>query len=184
MASKLYSVHHWHRGALLAAVFNCREAVATEIKRRQLPAAQISELMAHRLYQHASSKPTSDTAKPIPHHGWEGGAASQVNLGTVTDPRTGEEVVFVPKRRAMSHQHASAGRLYEVLRDYERRYFGLSSQRSAGCHDTDAPWHRLVDQGDVEESDEAPTSAHGLKTLLSAPLEPGCAVGSGLQLSR
>ena len=79
------------------------------------------------------------------------------NLGTVTDPRTGEEVVFVPKRRAMNHQHASAGRPYELLRDYERRYFGLSSQRSAGCHDTDAPWHRLVDQGDCSAAG-CPTS--------------------------
>jgi hypothetical protein len=32
--------------------------------------------------------------------------------------------------------------LYELLRDCERRYFGLTMQWSAGCHDTDAPWHR------------------------------------------
>jgi hypothetical protein len=58
---------------------------------------EISTEMSDRLYQHARDRPI-DAPTVADHHGWQGAPQKQVNLGSVTDPITGEEIPFIPRR--------------------------------------------------------------------------------------
>ncbi len=85
------SVTYWQRGALLASILHCREKVASEVKNMWLPT--MSTELGERLYQHTRDRPNK-ASTAADHHGWQGAPQKQVNLGSVTDPITGEEVPF------------------------------------------------------------------------------------------
>ena len=113
------SVMYWQRGVLLASVLHCRETVASEIKTLWLPT--VSTELGDRLYQHARDRPNNATTV-ADHHGWQGAPQKQVNLGSVTDPVTGEEVPFIPRRSHVGHQHVTPQRLRDLLVTYFTAY--------------------------------------------------------------
>ena len=109
------SVAYWQRGVLLASVLHCRETVATEIKNLWLPV--VSTELGQRLYQHARDPP-KHALLVADHHGWQGAPQRQVNLGSVTDPISGEEVPFIPRRSHSGHQQDTPQRLRDLLVTY------------------------------------------------------------------
>jgi hypothetical protein len=115
------SVMYWQRGrscgVLLASILHCRETVASEIKNLRPPT--MSTELGDRLYQHSRDRPNN--APPVAdHHGWQGAPQKQVNLGSVTDPITGAEVPFIPRRSHVGHQHVTPQRLRDLLVTYFR----------------------------------------------------------------
>ncbi len=90
-----------------------------------------------------------------PHTGAEPNSTSESESGSATE--VSDTVVFfkLPKRlvctlgRSTNHrdQHAASaarGRLYELLREYEERYFQTPTRQRSDSSDTNAPWHRLT----------------------------------------
>ena len=138
------SVMYWQRGVLLASILHCRETVATEIKNMWLP--EISTEMSERLYQHARDRPM-DAPKVAEHHGWQGAPQKQVNLGSVTDPITGEDVPFIPRRSHVGHQHVTPQRLRDLLVTYFASYQNKTDSRGRLPVRSDRAWELLITEG-------------------------------------
>jgi hypothetical protein len=79
--------------------------------------------------------------------GWEGSASQQVNLATVTDPVTGEEVPFIPRRQQTGHQHATPQRFRELLRSCFTSFVNAPGQSEPTIQLAAQPWHALVATG-------------------------------------
>ena len=140
----LSSVAYWQRGVLLASILHCRETVATEIKNMWLP--EVSAELGQRLYQHARDPP-KHTVLVADHHGWQGAPQQQVNLGSVTDPTTGEEVQFVPRRSHGGHQHVTPQRLRDLLITYFASFKVKPDPKGTLPVRSDRAWERLVSEG-------------------------------------
>jgi hypothetical protein len=126
---QLYATTYWNRAVLLASIMHCREAVATAIRDMDLPTISLS--LRKRIYQHASTRSSKSTIEQD-HHGWEGAASQQANLATVTDPVTGEEVPFVPRRQQTGHQQVTPQRLRELLRSCLTSFVNAPEQSEPG----------------------------------------------------
>ena len=140
----LYATSYWNRGVLLASTMQCREAVATAIRDLDLPT--ISPIISARLYQHSSRKLTESRVE-ADHHGWEGAKSHLVGTTTVTDPVSGEEVPFIPRRRHPGHVPATPQRFRDVLNSHITSFFEASERRTAAAHLVAQPWHFLVTTG-------------------------------------
>ena len=140
----LYATSYWNRGVLLASTMQCREAVATAIRDLDLPT--ISPIISARLYQHSSRKLTESRVE-ADHHGWEGAKSHLVGTTTVTDPVSGEEVPFIPRRRHPGHVPATPQRFRDVLNSHITSFFEASERRPAAAHLVAQPWHFLVTTG-------------------------------------
>ena len=142
--AQLYATTYWNRGVLLASIMHCREVVATTIRDLDLPT--ISPSLSKRLSQHANTRANAGNLE-ADHHGWEGAASQQVNLATVTDPVSGLEVPFVPRRRQTGHQHATPQRFRELLLSYFTSFTSASGRNEPAIRPEVQPWHSLVATG-------------------------------------
>jgi hypothetical protein len=150
----LYATSYWNRGVLLASTMQleCREAVATALAIRDLDfkLPTISPIISARLYQHPSRK-LNESRVDADHHGWEGAASHLLVVGTttVTDPVSGEEVPFIPRRRHPGHVPAMPQRFRDVLNSLAHiaSFFEASERRTAAAHLVAQPWHFLVTTG-------------------------------------
>ena len=142
--AQLYATAYWNRSVLLASVMHCREVVATKIHALDLPT--ISPVLSKRLYQHANVKPNKASPE-ADHHGWEGSALRTVNLATVTDPVTGEEIPFVPRRQQSGHQHVTPQRFRDLLLSYFTTFATTSGHKDPPVELEVQPWHSLVATG-------------------------------------
>ncbi len=142
--AQLYATSYWNRSVLLASVMHCREVVATKIRDLDLPT--VPPALSRRLYQHASTGQSKIVVEKE-HHGWEGSAQRLVNLATVTDPGTGEEVSFVPRRQQPGHQHVTPQRFRDLLLSYLRSFTAPSGNKEPPVTLEVQPWHSLVATG-------------------------------------
>ena len=169
------SVAYWQRGVLLASVLHCRETVATEIKNLWLP--EVSTELGQRLYQHARDPP-KHALLVADHHGWQGAPQRQVNLGSVTDPISGEEVPFIPRRSHSGHQHATPQRLRDLLVTYFASFAAKPDPNGRVPVRSDRAWERLVSEGTccgLEcQTDDNVTRAKGMVLLGGHLLCPLC----------
>ncbi len=106
----------------------------------------MSPSLRKRLYQHASTRSNENTVEPD-HHGWGGSASQQVNLATVTDPVTGEEVPFVPRRQQTGHQHVAPQRFTELLHSCFTSFVTVPGPNEPAIQLAAQPWHALVATG-------------------------------------
>jgi hypothetical protein len=169
------SVTYWQRGVLLASILHCREKVASEIKNMWLPT--MSTELGDRLYQHARDQPNAATMV-ADHHGWQGAPQKQVNLGSVTDPITGEEVPFVPRRSHVGHQHVTPQRLRDLLVTYFTAYQNKTDPKGWLPVRNDRAWELLITEGTCCghdcQTDADVTRSKGMVLLGGQLLCPPC----------
>jgi len=169
------SVTYWQRGVFLASILHCRETVATEIKTMWLP--EVSTELGQRLYQHARDPPKH--ALPVDdHHGWQGAPQRQVNLGSVTDPISGEEVPFLPRRLHTGHHHATPQRLRDLLVTYFASFAAKPDPKGRVPVRSERAWERLVSEGTCSgldcQTDDDVTRSKGMVLVGGHLLCPLC----------
>jgi hypothetical protein len=98
------------------------------------------------LYQHARDRP-NNASTVADHHGWQGAPQKQVNLGSVTDPITGEEVPFMPRRSHVGHQHVTPQRLRDLLVTYFTAYQNKTDPKGRLPVRNDRAWELLITEG-------------------------------------
>ena len=108
--AQLYSSHYWHSGVLASSALSCRAAAAAAIVAINPPCLTAADRKG--LQQLAySPQPTS---RPAPSRtGWHNPVPNRVNLATVIDPSTGQQVVYTPPKK--HHQLGSAKTMYQLL---------------------------------------------------------------------
>ena len=133
--------------------------------------------MGQRLYQHARDPP-KHALLVADHHGWQGAPQRQVNLGSVTDPISGEEVPFIPRRSHSGHQHATPQRLRDLLVTYFASFAAKPDPNGRVPVRSDRAWERLVSEGTccgLEcQTDDNVTRAKGMVLLGGHLLCPLC----------
>ena len=140
--SHLGAAHYWQCGVLLATMFNIRAAIASALLRLHLPT--MAEDDSSRLRQHMSSE-TPKATRAVLKHGWKGAPQAQINLGSVTNPVTGAQEAFLPKRRA--HQHLSAAKMLERLQTIANGAGTLGTSPGNERRWQDGPWANVTDSG-------------------------------------
>jgi hypothetical protein len=108
-AAQLYTSHFWHSGVLASSALSCRAATAAAII--ALHPACLSTAGRARL-QRAPSPPMTTRSAPL-LQGLRDLTPNRVNLATVTDPSTGQQVVYAPPKQ--HHQLGSAKTIHQLL---------------------------------------------------------------------
>ena len=109
-AAQLYTSHFWHAGVLASSALSCRAATAAAII--ALNPACLSTADRTRLQRLASS-PTKATRSDSLSQGPRDLTPNRVNLATVIDPSTGQQIVYAPPKKY--HQLGSAKTMYQLL---------------------------------------------------------------------
>jgi hypothetical protein len=111
-AAQLHTSHFWHSGVLASSALSCRAATAAAII--ALHPACLSRSTADRacLQRLASSPPKTTRSVPL-LQGLRDLTPNRINLATVTDPSTGQQVVYAPPKK--HHQLGSAKTMYQLL---------------------------------------------------------------------
>ena len=138
----LGAAHYWQSSVLLATIFNSRAEIAGALLRLHLPTMAEDDLS--RLRQHMS-KERPKVTRAVLKHGWRGAPQTQINLGSVTNPVTGLQEAFLPKRRA--HQHLSAVKMLERLTTIAKGEGTLGTSPGNERRWQDGPWANVTDSG-------------------------------------
>jgi hypothetical protein len=109
-AAQLYASHFWHSGVLASSALSCRAATAAAII--ALQPACLSTADRARLQRLASPPPKTTRSFPL-LQGIRDLTPNRINLATVIDPSTGQQVVYAPPKK--HHQLGSARTMYQLL---------------------------------------------------------------------
>ncbi len=109
-AAQLYTSHFWHSGVLASSTLSCRAATAAAII--ALHPACLSTAESARLQRLASSPPKTTRSVPL-LQGLRDLTPNRIGLATVTDPGTGQQVVYAPPKKY--HQLGSSKTMYQLL---------------------------------------------------------------------
>ena len=137
-ASRRPTVHQpllarWSPGVtVVSSAHSCRAATAAAIIALSPPCLFAADRT--RLQQLAYSPPVTTRLAPQ-HQGWRNLTPNRVNLATVTDPSTGQQVVYAPPKK--HHQLGSATAMYKLL--HKSAVHWLTDNSDVGTH-PDSAW--------------------------------------------
>ena len=109
-AAQLYTSHFWHSGVLASSALSCRAATAAAVIALSPPSLSTADRT--RLQRLASSPPVTTRSAPL-LQGLRDLTPNRINLATVIDPSTGQQVVYAPPKK--HHQLGSATAMYQLL---------------------------------------------------------------------